>query len=298
MAAMSDLPPARVVRDRPQPPLARPPRRVPRRLVWKLCFGTREAWFVWIFTTMGVLGCYHGLPRLELSPPVYDRAAIATIDEVAVMERDQDGGRRRIRYSFVDHDGVLRHGELRSNDRSIAGSHPVSYDGANPDASRLDGVVVQPGWVSLVAVVIAVVGLGFAFFQWHDGRRAAHLLRFGVETRGRLVKRENTGFAFKRRGGAHPVLRLTFAYQVAGGRTCQATVSTSEWGALEDDAEEAMLYDPSATHRATTLDHLPGAPTIGTDGQLASESGDGFLALILPLTCAGLAIATAVQLRG
>lgn len=297
---MSDPPVARVVRARPRPALARPPRRVPRRLTWKLCFGSREAWFAWCFTTIAMLGCYDALPRLQLSPPVFDRAAIATIDEVAVMERDENGGRRRIRYSFVDHDGVLRHGELRTNDRRIADSdsHAVSYDGANPDVSRLDGAVVEPGWAPLILVVIAVVGLGFAFFQWHDGRRAVRLLRFGVETRGRVVKRERTGFAFKRRRGAHPVMRLTFAYEVAGGRMCEATVSTAEWALLEDDAEEAMLYDPSATHRATTLDHLPGSPQIGADGQLTSEAGDGFLSLILPLTCAGLAIATAMRLLG
>jgi hypothetical protein len=292
---MSDLPVARVVRGG-APRVVAPPRRVPRRLVWRLWFGTGVARIAWLVTAIGMLAAYRLLPRIELTPPGYDLHAVGTIEEVVVA----DGPRRRrqhyvARYSFVDQDGVVRRGEVRSRRRYVVGAHGVSYVSDDPDTSRLEGSGEVP-WAPLVPMVIPVVALGFALVQWAVGRRAVRLLRFGVETRGRLVRRESGGFASRR--GSPVFQHLVFAYQVADGRTFETFITPLEPALVTDDADEPMLYDPRAPQVATPLDHLPGGPRIGPGGELQARPGLGVTALILPLVSAGLALATVVRMLG
>ena len=64
---------------------------------------------------------------------------------------------------------------------------------------------------------------------------------------------------------------------------------------LEDDALEAMLYDPHAPWRATTLDHLPGAPRIAASGELEAKAGFAGHLLLLPLLSAVLLVATVAR---
>lgn len=129
-------------------------------------------------------------------------------------------------------------------------------------------------------------GAGLAALLW-----PTRLLRYGLETRGTLLSKKETGTTVN----DVPVMALTFEYLV-DRRPYQVTVKTLSPSLLEDDAQEPMLYDPHQPSRATTLDHLPGAPTITADGQIASSPGFAFLVLIMPIVTTALIAATTVVL--
>ena len=70
-------------------------------------------------------------------------------------------------------------------------------------------------------------------------------------------------------------------YEIEGKRY-QSVSKTLNTKVLEDDPLEAMLYDPHRPDRATTLDHLPGKPTIGPDGEPTRDASLARRGALLP----------------
>ena len=300
---MADLPEARIVKDGgPRPATAGDapahvlrlaPRALPWRLVWRLWFGGTLGMFGWFFAGFGLLFCLIFLPLSELWTPDYDRTATATItrvEETSTSENDQTI--YEAHYTFVDERGVTRTGSSYTKDPSPGGTREVEYLAEDPDDSRLVGMRSRPfGWWAGFVLIFPIVGLAIAIPQLVAGRRAVRLLRHGVETRGRLVRKEATNVTVNKR----PVMALTFRFDV-GGRTHGATVKTLNTAPLEDDAEEPMLYDPYDPSRATTLDHLPGSPRVTSDGRIDARPGIAIHVLIMPAVTAVLLLALIAML--
>ena len=143
----------------------------------------------------------------------------------------------------------------------------------------------------LLVLVLPLGGLALVGRRCSAALRDLRLLRHGAETRGELIFKRPTGLSFHKT----PVLALTFAYEV-DGKTYTTTVETMNAAALEDDAREAMLYDPHSPSRATTLDHLPGSPRITAGGELEARPGFVVHLLILPVLFVGLAVATVYRM--
>jgi hypothetical protein len=143
----------------------------------------------------------------------------------------------------------------------------------------------------LFILIIPIIGLGIAISQLVTGYRATRLLRFGLETRGTLLSKKETHASLN----DVPVMALTFEYLV-DRRPYQMTVKILSPSLLEDDAQEPMLHDPHKPSRATTLDQLPGAPTITAEGEIASSPDFALLVLIMPIVTTALIAATAVAL--
>ena len=79
------------------------------------------------------------------------------------------------------------------------------------------------------------------------------------------------------------VMKLTFAYVDESGLEHEVATRTYRPEDLEDDEEEAVVYDPGDPERAITLDNLPGSVRIGEDGRFAVESpGRAYLSLVMP----------------
>jgi hypothetical protein len=302
-----DLPTARVVRvgetdaanagtGAPSAPVLRlAPRALPGRLIVRIWFGTPLAWVGWLFAAIGMVACMVFLPVSELWSPDYDRTTVATITGLEETNSSENDRRiYRARYTFVDERGVTRTGASYTTDPSLAGEHPVEYVAGDPGASRLAGMRSRPfsAWVAFV-LLFPLVGLAIAIHQLVAGRRATCLLRRGVETRGRLVGKRTTNIQINNQ----PVMALTFEYE-AGGRTYRAEVRTLTPSLLEDDAEEAMVYDPYHPARATTLDHLPGAPRVTADGEIAARPGIAVHFLLLPAVTVLLLAATIGLITG
>jgi hypothetical protein len=269
------------------------PRPVPRRLIWRLWFGTPIAAFGWLFAAFGMVATYAALPRAELLRPAYDRAATATIAAVEPSgSSENDQPIYRVRYTFRDDAGVQRTGESFTRDRTMGETRIVDYVADEPEVSCLDGMRRRPfGGLVFIVLLFPVVGLCLALPQLRTGRVATRLLRHGVQTRGRLVEKRATSTSLD----DDPIYELTFEYEV-GGIQHRAAVKTLSPALLEDDAEEPMLYDPQDPSIATPLDHLPGEPRIASDGTLLAIPGIAVHVLVMPIATAGLVVATVAQL--
>ena len=156
-----------------------------------------------------------------------------------------------------------------------------------PDATLIEAEeIMRSAQVRRLPVIDsdgALVGIGFATFGYLRGRRSLRLLARGRTARGRLVEEQQAlGKVNNRR-----VFALTFAFETEHGEQHRTTARTHRPELLEDQAEELLLYDPRAPARATLLDHLPGKPKVGDDGQLTSGSGaPPWLYLSMPVACA------------
>jgi len=115
---------------------------------------------------------------------------------------------------------------------------------------------------TVVVAVALLVGLAFGL----DAVRDLRLLARGTVTTGRLEELREV------RDGRTKYWIYTFSYVPERGlrRTVEITTHAPQ-ARLEDDAEEALIYDPVAPWRATTLDHLPGAPRIDQRGRLRAR---------------------------
>ena len=303
---MAEIPRARVVRDggegegtaggqaAPEGPVLRlAPRAVPRRLVHRLMFGGKIAVFGWAFAAFGMGFVLFFLPMIDLGWERYDRRAVARVTSVEqTSSSENDRYIHRVHYTFADDAGVEHRGESYTMDPpAVLSPHDVAYRSGDPSRSRLSGMRRRPfsPFLSFV-LVFPIVGLGIALWQLRAGRRNLHLLRHGVETTGKLIRKAPTNVTVN----DVPVMALTFDYEV-GGKTYSATMKTLTPAALEDDEREAMLYDPAAPARATTLDHLPGAPKV-TNGELLDRPGISAHLLLLPLATAGLLVATVIRM--
>jgi hypothetical protein len=270
------------------------PRVVPRPLVRRLIFGGWLAAFGWAFAAGGMVVALVILPMLDLSFADYDRQASATmtsIEDAGWSENDRTV--HRVRYTFVDESGV-EHGGVSYTTDPPAGLEPweVEYRSGTPSESRLHGMRRGPFPAFLLFLLaVPMLGLAAALWQVPGALRKLRLLRCGAETRGKLVRKRETRVEVN----DVPIMALTFEYEV-GGRTYFATVKTLTPGPLEDEAREAMLYDPRSPRRATTLDHLPGAPKIGAGGELEARPGTALHLLILPVLFVGLAAATVIRM--
>lgn len=270
------------------------PRAVPRALRWRLMFGGWGAVFVWASVVVSLAIALVFLPMVDLGLAALDRQATATLTSVeptSLSEGDRDV--HRVRYTFVDEAGVARRGESYTTDPPAGlGPWQVDYPSGDPSASRLYGMrrsLLPPILVLLAAP--AIIALGVALWWVLRVRRRLWLLRHGAETRGKLVRKRETNVTVD----DVPIMALTFEYEV-GGRQYFTTVKTLTPRPLEDDAREAMLYDPRSPSRATTLDHLPGSPKVTAGGDLEARLGTVAHLLILPVLSVGLLAATVIRM--
>jgi hypothetical protein len=310
---MSKLPGARVVRGGSQAegtagaggtkrPAVEPqgqvlqlaPRHVPRPLIVRLLFGGIIALFGWLFAAFGMIFVLFFVPSMELGSGGYDERTTGTVTRVEPTDMSENERViHRVHYTFRDEAGALRQGASYTTDPpDRPGEWDVSYRSDEPSRSQLVGMRRQPfSLIGLFTLLFPIVGLAIAGWQLVGGLRNLRLLRYGAETRGKLTGKRPTSTTVN----DTPVMELTFEYE-ADGRRHIAKVKTQTPALLEDDALEAMLYDPHAPSRATPLDHLPGGPVVTPAGVLEARPGITFHLLLLPLAFAGLVVATVVRM--
>jgi hypothetical protein len=304
---MAELPMARVVRVGaeqaredavpPAPVLRLAPRAIPRRLVWRMLFGTSIARFGWLFALIGSAVMLGFAWDVEVPFRNYDRTAMARVTNVEQIRssEEKDGPRYRVHFSFVDHAGVEHHGaSYTRKDIRLPRELPVEYVADRPSRARLIGMAAKPGtiWIMAFTILFPIVGIALAMSQFRVGRRDVRLLRYGVETEGRLVSKTETRVTVNKT----PIMALVFEYQANDGKTYTTTVKTLTPEPLEDDAREKMLYDPYAPERATPLDHLPGQPVVTSTGEIDAKPGIAVHVLIVPMLTLALIVTTVIRI--
>lgn len=159
----------------------------------------------------------------------------------------------------------------------------VEYPAGDPSIARVEGGrrSQSPLWMLPLLAIFPVVSLFLVYKSFKTGLKANHLMRNGLLGEGEFVSKEPTGASIN----DDPVFVLTFKFQAAStGRTHTITAETHRIETLEDDEREPLLYLERDPDSGVLLDHLPGSPRVGSDGQLTCANKlSGFGVLVLPL---------------
>jgi hypothetical protein len=171
---------------------------------------------------------------------------------------------------------------------------------------------VPPLWVWLLFLSLLTSGLAILVVSLPVALRGLSLLRTGTETNGKLIGQGKIQMEIE----GVPVMELTFEYEV-GGKTYATTVYGPRPARLEAEQSATVLYDPRASARATTLDHIIGSwvnacgdghtphtvfsierrrAEVTASGELVSPPGFPFLLILLPALFVGLLTATVIRL--
>ena len=269
--------------------LARPPRRVSFALVLQTLFGGGLQQMGWLFAGFGMIFVWAFVGQAEIAWSLragdLGRAQAQVLGMVetgaSINDRKVYGTRYRYSVGGRDFEGIsyatghhLREGQAAS----------VEFSLAEPQMSRIEGMR-SALFGPLVLFVLIFPGLGLAFvFGALPGRlRELHLLRHGLPGQGKLVDKSPTNM----RVNEQRVYCLRFEFKAQDGRTGTAEVRSHMPEALEDDEQEAVLYDPRDLGRALVFDGAAGRPAVGTDGNLRGHAGAAAARLLLPLATLG-----------
>ncbi len=140
--------------------------------------------------------------------------------------------------------------------QSDAGRHVlIRYVPDRPALSRLDGMRAAPFpvWTALLSTIFPALGLLFLHFANKRFARNLHLVRHGVLTTGRLGRREPTTMTINDRR----VYRIYFTFKTPDGHEHESFVETSVTEHIEDQRDEALVYEPGRPAMAVLLDTLP-----------------------------------------
>jgi hypothetical protein len=242
------------------------PRDVPRPLVWRLRLAGVMAQLGCLAVLLGSLAAWIIAPYIAWpvsGPFVYVPGETDTWIDTDV----RINGRRLQKVLFhYEVEGKDFHAFSYTTRSTVEGAVRVQV----PEDAPAEGCIVGmdrspvPLWVGFLLAGFPLVGLGLVAWAWRRGNRQLRLLAHGVATRGRLIDRRPTPVQIN----GKRVHVLTFEFTGELDRVFRAEVRTHLVEKLEDDAEEALVYDPQDPRRATTLDHLPGAPAIDAQGRL------------------------------
>jgi hypothetical protein len=106
-------------------------------------------------------------------------------------------------------------------------------------------------------VVIIVIAL-------RKGGQNVRLLREGVITQGKLVKREPTNTRVNNK----TVYKFTFGFQDNRNRTHQVITKTHDVDDIGDEPTETIVYDPNDPSKACVVDALPGKVKFDARGEI------------------------------
>jgi hypothetical protein len=273
--------------------LTKAPRPLPLLLRTQLLFGGFSNQFGWIFLGFGliflrVFGGYSdtGVVRFWLGTVKTATGVVSSVELTSASEGGSDSSPGtpiyKVSYTF-DVAGRERGGISYG-----AGYNPapgtavvVEYIEGDPETSRIQGCrgAIFPIWVMFVAI-FPLVGAVFVFFGFRKGWKANHLLSHGLLAWATRKSSEPTNVRINNR----TVMKLTFEFEAADGRTYPAVEKTHLPEKLQDDEREAVLYDPLAPSYAVMLDSLPGSPELTPEGGFRPAGAvSGALVLIAPL---------------
>ena len=147
----------------------------------------------------------------------------------------------------------------------------VEYSVDRPSWGRAVGSRAStfPAWTLLLVGIFPTIGLLLAFSGFRKGLKSRSLLSRGKLARGTLVSKEPTNDS----NNESTVYELTFRFTPEGARREFTTVARTHLTEhLEDDEQEALLYDSRFPSDAVLMDNLPGKAQVGSDGRLQGGS--------------------------
>jgi hypothetical protein len=267
--------------------LAPPPRSVPISVRVALLFGGPLALFGWIFFGFGMIFVLaFGLPD-NVAAMFWSLQPQQTASGIATDSRSTGARENRTtvyenRFSFTAANGRIYHGRSYATGSQVSAGDAVTieYPAANPAHATIQGMRrAQFGHLVLLVTIFPGIGLIFVLSGLISGSRACYLLANGKLAMGTKTSKERTNTQINKQY----VYRLTFQFTGEDGQTYQATANTVNTAVLEDEAQEALVYDPQRPTKAVMLDSLPGAPEFDTSGNIQGKGLGAWLGVaVLP----------------
>ncbi len=255
--------------------LAPPPRAVPISLRITLFLGGPLPLFGWIFFGFGMIFVLaFGLPKnvvsifWSLQPQQIARGTATDSSSTGASEN-----RRTVyenRFSFTAANGQIYHGRSYATGTEVKAGEPVTveYPAASPAHATIQGMR-RTLFGSAVLLILIFPGIGLIFVLWGlvGGSRACYLLANGRLAMGTKKSKERTNTQINKRY----VYRLTFEFAGEDGQTHEAVANSVNTAVLEDEQQEALLYDPRQPAKAMMIDSLPGDPEFDDTGNLLGK---------------------------
>jgi hypothetical protein len=250
--------------------LAPPPRDVPLSLRAKLMFGGSSVLFGWFFFGFSMIFALEFVPQNLAAmywslQPHQTASGIASGSRKAATENDTTVYENR--FSFTAADGQIYHGRSYATGTALQAGEPVTveYPASSPAHAKIRGMRRSVfGHVVLVVVLFPGIGLNYVLGGLVSGSRACHLLAHGKLAMGAMKSKERTNTQINKQY----VYRLKFEFTAEDGQVHEASADTVHTAALEDEAQEALFYDPQQPTRAIMADNLPGSPEFDATGNI------------------------------
>jgi hypothetical protein len=269
--------------------LARPPRRLSPALVLQTLFGGALQQMGWVFFGFGMVFVWVFVGKAEIAWSLRSctcgeaQARVLGMVETgaSVNERPVQG----TRYSFSVGGRAFENVSYATGYHLNEGKEAtVEFSLERPQMSRIKGMRSAVfGPAVLFVLIFPAVGLAFVLGALPGRMRELRLLRHGLPGFGRLVDKSPTNVSINKQ----PVYRLRFEFKARDGRTGIAEARSHMPESLEDEAQEAVLYDPQDLARAVVLDNMAGKPEVTPEGNLRGHTGAAVARLFLPLLCLG-----------
>jgi hypothetical protein len=283
--------------------LAEPPRQLPLGVRLYAVFGgagclSQVGWGLLALTS--IVGWAFAGNADAWSPLVFRMLATAQAEAVVTSMRETSASEGRTRVREVSYRFTAPDGQERSGRSYVRGSAPnpgqrviVEFLEAWPAVSRVQGMrrgLFGPG--ASFALIFPAVPLGMVCFSVGSGLRLSRLL-----ARGRLAAAELKSKVQTNTMKGQPVMKLTFEFVAGDGQRYEASETTTDTKALEDERSERLLYLPTEPTSATLVDALPKAIQASEDGGLRLAGATALAVLVLPvLTILGNAFAAYLML--
>lgn len=280
--------------------LAAPPRAVPLPLRLQALFGGFLNLFGWIFFGFGLIFFWAFGMNTDLSGLYRFSGELETESGVVVESRETGASENERRvyaheYSF-QHQGEHYQGVSYTTGQQLpeGAQVEVEFPAGSPEVSRIRGMRRGMfGAPVLFVVIFPFIGLCFVAVGLRRGLSAARLLRIGELAFGTLASKEATNT----RVNNQTVYKLTFDFTTRDGRRARAVARSHQPQHLEDEAREAIFYDPQNPEKAVLFDSLPGSPRITSSGTFDPEWTASALLSLLPVLLTVLGHGTYVFFR-
>ena len=260
-----------------------PPRRVPLSLRIVNFFNgwTQIGWgvfgfgmiFFWIF------GMNADFSFLNFRDPA-GRATgrVTRVEDTNASENDQHITLNYYEYNVA---GEWLDGKsYATGDRPAVGDEvTVEYDTDSPRRSRIEGM--RRGMFGPFVLFVAIfpaIGLVFLIPGTLSGRKRNHLLKHGIFATGKAIDRRPTNVRINNQ----PLWEVVFEFHDRNGQRRECCARAVDTTRLEDEENEALLYDPDDPTKACVIDEAPARPKFGPDGEIEGNPGKALLASIIP----------------
>ena len=162
----------------------------------------------------------------------------------------------------------------------------IRYDQDDPANSMIKDTRRAPfGYAVALVLLFPLVGCIMILVQFRRNQVYLKLLKLGVFTLGKQVKKETTGGSITVNNVTYPIYKYTFEF-IIQGVSHQAICQTHKVELVEDEEREIILYDPLHPKTSMVYDAVTNAPKIDADGYLKPVSGAKIAVFALPLLTA------------